>query len=309
MRYVWPAVVCAVIVWQFHCRHSARDTERPHRPEVPSSGPVEASPDGDEPVADRSAPAGPLRIGTWNLRRLGHGKKRMDWVAGVVEQSFDVVALQEVMNPEGVHQLVARLPGWRAEVSSKAVGTDHYEEWYAVLYRTGRVSTSRSFIMGDRKDALVREPFVVCLQAGAADFCLVNVHIIFGKRAAARDEEIHVLGEKVQRLRSRGPEKDWIVLGDFNRSPRARGWGKLRASGWDFTLPERTPTTLGKRGYASPYDHILIDGRYTSEISSDARRIDILQEPCAGDLETCRTTLSDHAPLVVEFAVDGEDDD
>ena len=251
-----------------------------------------------------------VRVGTWNLRRLGHGEKRLDWVAAVIDRDFDVIALQEVMTEEGVKELVAQLPGWAAEISPTAVGTEKYQEWYAVLYRHTHARVTRSFLLRDAGNKLMREPFAVCMAVFSFDFCLVSAHIVFGDRAAERDAEIDALGAEVIALRKgEKKERDWLLVGDFNRMPRAPGWDKLLAAGWGFTLRGQIPTSLGKRGYASAYDHILVDGRYSGELSGDARRVDIVADPCGGDLDVCRTELSDHAPIVATFRTDGEDDD
>src|SRR5690606_5997056 len=96
-----------------------------------------------------------LRLATWNLKRLGHGGKRLDRIAPIIE-GFDVVALQEVMSPDAVAELLALLPGWKAEMSPHAVGRGRYEEWYAILYRPERVAVERSFFMDDTHDAFER---------------------------------------------------------------------------------------------------------------------------------------------------------
>lgn len=334
MRYWWMFALCALVAaWHFHC-HASPPATAPSNSRATERSPQEANPRitaDDEPSkqrpkrqpdienpnatpdatpdATRPDTSNAIRVGTWNTRRLGHGNKRVDAVASVIESAFDVIALQEVMNEDGVVELLEHLPGWDAEMSSRPVGTGKYKEWYAVLYRADAVDLQRSFIVRDRGDAFIREPFVVCMRADAFDFCLVNVHIIFGSRAKARDAEVNRLGDVVTRLRANDREKDWIVVGDFNRSPRTRAWERLRASGWRFTFAGRVATSLGKTKYSNPYDHILIDDRHTSELIGQAVRIDIVDTTCAGDFEACRLTISDHAPVMAQFALDGIDDD
>lgn len=329
MRYVWLLALCAAIGWQLWSqmradsvdagaddRTRAGERSGAGKPagRLPGTvgGPGESGDRARERAhedlhrADRLRDE--VRIGTWNLRRLGHGDKRMDWVAQVIDKNFDIVALQEVMTKNAAKELAARLPGWAAVVSSKSVGTKKYREWYAVLYRRAHVKVTRSFMVRDRGDKLVREPFVACMVVHSFDFCMVNVHIIFGDRASQRDAELHALGNKMINLRKKSDERDWLLVGDFNRMPKAPGWDKLRKAGWDFTLPGRVPTSLGKRGYASPYDHILIDKSQTSALRGPTRRVDIVTEPCAGDLAVCRSELSDHAPIVARFATDRDGD-
>jgi endonuclease/exonuclease/phosphatase family metal-dependent hydrolase len=249
-----------------------------------------------------------VRVGTWNLKRLGHGKKELDRVAEIIED-FDVIALQEVMTPEGVAELLAYLPDWDAELSNEPVGRGKYTEWYAVLYRKDRVRVERAFLASDSQDEFAREPFVTCLVAGSFDFCLVSIHVIYGNSARARDEEISALGRMVGRLRAREREKDWIVVGDFNRVPGAPGWDVLVEAGWSFTCEGNVATSLGKKGYHNAYDHILVDRAHTRELAGPCQRIDFVARACNDDFDACSRELSDHAPVMARFRTTGPDDD
>lgn len=258
---------------------------------------------GDDP-----GDAAGLRVATWNVRRLGHGKKSLERVAEIIDD-FDVVALQEVMSPEGVAELLAHLPGWQAELSARPVGRGSYEEWYAVLYRAPIVNVERAFVVDDEGDAFAREPFVVCMRARSFDFCVVAIHVIYGNQARARDQEIDALGHVMRGLRAREREQDWIVAGDFNRMPGAPGWDDLIQAGFGFTAEGELRTSLGKDGYRNAYDHILVDRRATAELDGPAMRIDIVARACAGDFDACSRDLSDHAPVMVRFHTSGPDDD
>lgn len=252
-----------------------------------------------------------IRIGAWNLKRLGHGEKRLDVVAEVIDHEMDVVALEEVMEPGVVQELVGSLPGWQAVVSPDAVGQNGYEEHYAVLYRADRVSVTKSFTMDDPRDELAREPFVACLKAGAFDACVVAFHAVYGKGGVKlRDDEIEALGLLVMDLKAAGPEKDWIVVGDFNRPHTAPGFGVLTDGGWACALGAApTPTTLGMKAYGKPYDHVLVDAGATGELRGGAVRYDLVAGPCNDDFGWCRDEVSDHAPVIARFSTAGPDDD
>ncbi len=273
-----------------------------------SPGDALADPADKATTKDEGGHAESLRLATWNLKRLGHGDKELAKVAEIIAE-LDVVAIQEVMDKDGVDKLLAHLPGWRAEVSKRAVGRGRYVEWYAVLYRAKKVAVERSFLVADRRDAFAREPFVVCMRSGEFDFCLVSIHVIFGRKARARDAEIDALGKLVTGLRDSGSEKDWILVGDFNRAPRAPGWDRLHDAGFAFTTTKRIATSLGKRAYRNAYDHILADASNTGELEGRARRIDFVSRLCDGDFADCSASVSDHAPLMVEFRRSGPDDD
>lgn len=250
-----------------------------------------------------------LRLISWNLKHLGWGEKRLDLVAQVISH-YDLAVLQEVMNQDGVDQLLADLPGWAAAVSPRAVGHGGYAEHYAVLYRKGLIRLQRSFTVPDPGDRFAREPFVTCLAAGSFDFCLLDIHVVFGSSVRLRDGEIDTLADLLADLERRTRERDWMVVGDFNRPARAPCFSVLARHGWRVTSGSaRLPTSLSKTGYRSDYDHLVLDPRATHEWRGDTARIDVVRQICRGDFGWCIANVSDHAPIHATFAIDGADDD
>ncbi|HEY8142276.1 MAG TPA: endonuclease/exonuclease/phosphatase family protein, partial [Kofleriaceae bacterium] len=223
---------------------SAAHSTRPARPAHP------------RPVPPRAV--APIHLASWNLKRLGHGKKRLDLVARVM-RGLDVVALEEVMTPRGVDDLLAQLPGWGAMVSPAAVGRAGYAEHYAVLYRKDALRPLESFTVDDPQDEFAREPFVACLAAAEFDFCLVVIHVVFGGTVGPRDAEITALGPLVDRLAARSAERDWLVIGDFNRPATARSFAALTDRGFAMASGDRLlKTSIARGGYRSDYDHLLL---------------------------------------------------
>jgi endonuclease/exonuclease/phosphatase family metal-dependent hydrolase len=265
----------------------------------------------EELVVDPAASQ--LRVGTWNLKRLGQGTKRLDLVASVIQENFDVVVLEEVMSPGALDPLMALLPGWSATLSERAVGGNGYFEYYATLTRAGErgATVTRSYLVEDPLNQWVREPMVTCLRARNADFCLVATHVVFGDTVGPRGAEISALAGLVQTLRRSTPEEsDYIVLGDFNRSGSARSFTSFSAAGFGFTDDGLTRTTVsGSSGYVNPFDHILFDRLFTAEFSGSASRVDIVARACGGNAAFCAANVSDHAPLSVTLNTAGADDD
>ncbi|HTE51031.1 MAG TPA: endonuclease/exonuclease/phosphatase family protein [Kofleriaceae bacterium] len=246
---------------------------------------------------------------SWNLRRLGHGSKRMDLVARLLAGQ-DIAVLQEVMSPAGVDQLLAYLPGWAAVISPRPVGRGGYTEYYAVLYRPAAVTVLRSFLVADPLDRFARDPFVVCMKARAFDFCVLTIHVIFGRTAGPRNDEVEALGPLLEELMRGTAERDWIVAGDFNRPARAACWAPLAARGWSMTTERRrVPTSLSARGYQNDYDHLLINPRHTREWIHQADRLDVVARVCGGNYAWCLGHVSDHAPISAAFSLRGPDDD
>lgn len=255
-------------------------------------------------------PVRKIRVGTWNLLQLGRRKtKRVADIAALIDRELDVVAVQEVMTEQGIQDLAAHLPGWRVALSERAVGRKTHKEYYAVLYRTQLVTIGRTYLVDDAGDRFEREPYVACLQAQAFDFCLLTIHVVYGNAVGPRDAEITALGELAAALREREGERDWIVLGDFNREPDRKSWASLRQAGWHNPASQTFGTTLGKDKYSKPYDHMLIDPNETRELMEPPRRMESVALLCDGDFERCRNEVSDHAPVMAVFRMSGTDDD
>jgi deoxyribonuclease-1-like protein len=259
------------------------------------------------PTADVDTP--PLRLANWNILHLGQHQKDYALAAKVIEE-FDVVALEEVMTPDGITKLLQHLPGWAHVMSDHAVGANNYYEYYAVLYRTAMVSPTSSRVIDDDDDLWVREPFIACFKAKRFDFCTLSIHVTFGGTVGPRDAEIAALADLVTDLRGAGSEKDWLILGDFNRGDNTAGFTTLRTAGWDCGIkPQKTNTSLGANDYAAPYDHILLDGTMTKEFTGDASRFNMVERVCNDDFPHCKSVLSDHAPVSASFKITLVDDD
>ncbi len=251
----------------------------------------------------------PLRVANWNILHLGQHQKDLALAAQVIEE-FDVVALEEVMSVAGITALLQHLPGWAYVVSDRAVGANNYYEYYAVLYRSALVTATSSHLVDDAADTWVREPFVACFKAKNFDFCVLSIHVTFGSSVGPRDAEIAALADLVTTLRSSSAEKDWIILGDYNRADTTPGFTTLRTAGWDCGIqPQKTNTSLGASDYAAPYDHILIDTSLTKEWTGDAARFEMVARMCHGDFPQCKKVLSDHAPVSATFKTETADDD
>jgi endonuclease/exonuclease/phosphatase family metal-dependent hydrolase len=279
----------------------------------PPSPAREAAPAAHTAPAPRppvERPAFPdLRLASWNLKRLGHGQKRLDLVARIMRDQ-DVVALEEVMTPAGVDELLRLLPGWGAMVSPAPVGRAGYAEHYAVLYRKNAVRPLDSFTVDDPRDEFAREPFVACMASGEFDFCLIVIHVVFGATVGPRDAEIAALGPLVDRLAQRSGEQDWLVIGDFNRPASARSFAALTSRGFVMTSGDRVlQTSIASGGYRSDYDHLLLHPERTREWRTDCERIDVVADACGGDYAACARDISDHAPIRATFNANDPDDD
>lgn len=85
-----------------------------------------------------------VRIASWNVLHLGwNNGKDFEAMAAVAEQ-FDLIALQELMEPAALTRLRDILEqrtgiAWR-QLTSDAVGRSRYKEHYGFLWRVDKVA-------------------------------------------------------------------------------------------------------------------------------------------------------------------------
>lgn len=250
-------------------------------------------------------------IGTWNVRILSTGSRTDEELSQIADRiiPLDVLALQEVRDPEVVDRLVALLAarGHRYEaVVSEQVGRETSER-YAFLWRAGAVvSTYPAWLWSDSDDEFIREPFVGHFRAGAFDFTLITIHVIFGDRVAQRRAEAEALARVVHLVQLiEEEEDDVLVAGDFNLEPDDEGLSWVRDWGWESLLDGSEPTTISD---SATYDTIWRCAETTEW--TGAVGVDRFDETVfAGDDEAASLAVSDHRPVWAKFATHGPDDD
>jgi len=263
-----------------------------------------------------------IRIGTWNMKKLGHGSTK----------DFALLTVIEVMQKQGGHAgydtLLARLgSAWAGMVTESPrprTGSGN-AEFYAVLYRPNRVEPCAGWHglryqldndgspTGVGEDHFAREPaygcFVVRSSSGGVgcDFMVAAYHAAWAD--GNEDEivaEVSHLPELFQSMADAVPgEKDLMVIGDFNLVPESLSEAVSAA---DRTTG--TGSTLRIQGTRTHnlYDHLLVrDEAATTELKGNAEVIDVVSE--ASSPKTFYKTLSDHLPIVATMACGGPDDD
>jgi hypothetical protein len=278
--------------------------------------------------AEDSAPA-PLRIGTWNVRKLGFEQdKDVAGIATSIAQHFDLVALVEVMwTPDDAHYtaLIAALgPSWqltRTATPRPNLRSPH-AEYYVVATRSARVGPCREAATleyvrdGEGSDdsaergLFLREPAIGCFRTrgpGAGnDFALAVYHAEWGDGSTPSiASEVAHLDVTFQAMRERFPqERQHFLLGDLNLdsaalAPLTSARDRTRGQG----------STLDAEGERSQhlYDHLLAYGRAADQaLIDDAEVLDLRGE--AFDPKHFRQRVSDHLPLLARLRV-GPDDD
>lgn len=243
-----------------------------------------------------------IAIGSWNVKRLGHGDQQSFEALGAVASQFDIVALQEVMSEKGLDRMQAAIERASGEkwgrLESHLIGSFRYKEMYAFLYRKSSVEYDEgAVVFMDRGDRFQREPFSAKFRARSDHtvFAIGTVHILYGKGVDDRTPEIRALAEYWHWLGDIYPGVERILAGDFNLPPDHPAWAPLKQ--YAKPLITRGASTLsGKDGrFANLYDNLWIDRNSRLAISS----FGIFNYPhmLNWSHEKSRKHVSDHAPV------------
>ena len=247
-----------------------------------------------------SALAADITLGSWNVKRLGkqHSYEALSAVAG----KFDIIALQEVMNEDGLDRFETALETRTGEawgrLESHLIGSRSYKEMYAFLYRESKVAyEDGAVVYMDRGDKFIREPYSARFRALSDNsiFALATVHILYGKGVEDRTPEIKALADYWTWLGEIYPGTELIMVGDFNLAPNHPAWGPLKQYARPL-ITSGASTLSGKDGrFANLYDNIWV-----STSSAYVRnKAGIVNYPkmIGWNHEKSRKHVSDHAPV------------
>ena len=260
-------------------------------------------------------PAGRVRIATWNLRKFSERDKAGEHppdlvtIANIIrENGFDLLAIQEVQQQGQMAQKLRRQLNepWRVQITDPTGTREH--ERYAFLYRSDRVELldGPKLIGGSEAGNFERVPAMATFRSGNFDFILVTAHLWYGTKAnnARRRNEAAALARFARDLAANGPEKDVIVLGDFNEMRSSGNLGLFENEGWVRLNQE--PTNLGS---SEVFDNILIDPTHTREFAGSVGVVKFDQALFANDHKRAADEVSDHRPVWADFSTVMGDDD
>ncbi len=273
----------------------------------PSSGPGS----GRQPPSSRPAAhqRGAVAIASFNIQVFGQAKLRKPEVMRVlaeVMRKFDVVAIQEIRSreqnvlPELIKLVNAQGAAYDYAISRR-LGRTTSQEQYAYVFDTTTIEIDResSYVVGDPKDLLHREPFVGAFRVRgpppeqAFTFSLINIHT----DPDEVDLEVNVLDDVLEAVRNDGRgEDDIILLGDLNANDRTFGeLGEMPGILW-VIQNQPTNTRLTKQ-----YDNILFHQQATIEYTGTAGVLQLQQE--FGLTREQALEVSDHLPVWAMFSI------
>ena len=251
-------------------------------------------------------------IASFNILRLGAAKKDMVQTAKILE-GFDIVGLVEVINRDGVEELVDELnkqsdEKWDYHTSPFGVGSSKYKEYFAYVYKKDKVKFIKSEgFYKNGKSSLLREPYGATFQIGNFDFTFVLVHTIYGNNESQRKAENYKMVDVYNYFQDRDEkENDILIAGDFNLYALDESFRPLykHADKITYAIDPAIKTTIGAKGRANSYDNFFFSQKYSQEFTGSSGALDF-----SGDNpKLMREIVSDHIPVFIVVETSKDDD-
>ncbi|VWL85026.1 endonuclease/exonuclease/phosphatase family protein [Oceanivirga miroungae] len=244
-----------------------------------------------------------IRVASFNALHLGTSKKDYKTMARIISK-FDIIALEEVMNKNGLDRLVSELDNTYDYKISSAVGSKKYKEYYAVMYKKNIVE--KVSLIGkyrEKENEFIREPSAFYVKSNKLDFLLIPVHSIFGDNPKQRAKEASKYVDVYKYFKELTNQDDIIILGDFNLPATDKAFDNLKKENFSNILdPSVDKTTLSKKGLASSYDNIFINLNNTNAFTNRYGVYNFTKN----NNEEIRKYISDH--LLVFIEMDNKED-
>ncbi|WP_339055045.1 endonuclease/exonuclease/phosphatase family protein [Fusobacterium animalis] len=251
-------------------------------------------------------------IASFNILRLGAAKKDMVQTAKILK-GFDIVGLVEVINRNGVEELVDELnkqsdEKWDYHISPFGVGSSKYKEYFAYVYKKDKVKFIKSEgFYKNGKSSLLREPYGATFQIGNFDFTFVLVHTIYGNNESQRKAENYKMVDVYNYFQDRDEkENDILIAGDFNLYALDESFRPLykHADKITYAIDPTIKTTIGAKGRANSYDNFFFSQKYSQEFTGSSGALDF-----SGDNpKLMREIVSDHIPVFIVVETSKDDD-
>lgn len=251
-------------------------------------------------------------IASFNILRLGAAKKDMVQTAKILK-GFDIVGLVEVINRDGVEELVDELnkqsdEKWDYHISPFGVGSSKYKEYFAYVYKKDKVKFIKSEgFYKNGKSSLLREPYGATFQIGNFDFTFVLVHTIYGNNESQRKAENYKMVDVYNYFQDRDEkENDILIAGDFNLYALDESFKPLykHADKITYAIDPAIKTTIGAKGRANSYDNFFFSQKYSQEFTGSSGALDF-----SGDNpKLMREIVSDHIPVFIVVETSKDDD-
>ncbi|MEO8377694.1 MAG: deoxyribonuclease I [Candidatus Sumerlaeota bacterium] len=250
-----------------------------------------------------------MRTVSWNLRHEGwSGETNYAGDAAQIWNQYgstsgsangcDIVFLQEVMYntvPGSIASALTSVSGvtW-ASAYVGPIGRTSYKEYYAVVYRTDRVTLLSNTLWTDTGDLFEREPQIIKVRdaSTSADYTFINWHCQFGNGGSDITNETKQIDDVFASVQAASStDQDVILVGDTNLNATNAAWNQLYSLSPAVSNYINSATTLNSSGsYVSAYDHYFMQPSYVTELSTYG--LDYI-----ANTSTFYSGLSDHSPI------------
>ena len=249
-----------------------------------------------------------LALASFNIQHLGWDNDKDYEALAVIGRQFDFIAVQEVMNAEGIERKVEALEAQTGEswstIYSHPIGRGSYQEKYAFVWRDSAVAyVDGAVVYVDERDTFAREPFSARFRSRptGVEFAAATIHVLFGDSVSDRTPEIRYLARYWEWLADVYPGTSRMLFGDFNLNPGHEAWEPIKAEAQKLIEGGGTTISPIDGRFPNTYDNIIV-GQGTA---LDIRESGSYPFPRTLGIshEEARDHVSDHVPV---FALMGE---
>lgn len=245
-------------------------------------------------------------IASWNIRNLGWNNQKDFQALGYVGSHFDFIAVQEVMNEDGIAEFQAALiaetmADWERSCSH-LIGRGSYREMYCFVWRTDQFSLEGGeLVYLDSRDVFAREPYsAVFTSASGFRFVATSIHAIYGNSVAERQIEAQALRGYYDWLSESFPGVPVFLMGDFNLAPTNPAWAPLGEVMHPLIQEGATTISTIDGRFANLYDNIWAPANRELPIQA-AGRLEFPHQLLGMTHEEARAHVSDHIPVWVQI--------
>lgn len=257
-----------------------------------------------------------LKLAAWNIRIMSNNSRTDAELRAIARTlaDYDFIAIVELRDEivlKRTQKILSQMGKTYQYQLSPVVGRG-VKEQYAFLYREELVSVVKRGELypdaADGTDDFIRDPYWATFRAGAFDFSVIAVHVIWGDTVGPRKAEVRALADVYRYVqKANGTEEDVLLVGDFNRNPNdAEAYGRIMAIPSMVRLFE-FPQKSHIRD-SSLYDNIFFQADHVKEYL-DISGIDRFDETDFGNDDSAASlAVSDHRPVWAVFRTDLDDD-
>ena len=240
-----------------------------------------------------------LNVVTWNTEYFPkNGTTTVNAVRDIVlSMDADIIAFQEIAEPDAFEDLATSLPGWEGVVYDVRYGQE-----LGYLYKTSEITSfsSLSVIYNDDSDAFPRQPVIATAKhKSGLEVTLINIHLKCCSEGESRRADASVLLKDY--IDQNLADKNVIVLGDYNDdilngSPFSNFIAD--ASNYEFTdmdIAKGSSAYWSYPGWPSHLDHIMISNElFDNWVRTETLRFDLT-------VNNYDANVSDHRPVETTF--------